>query len=69
MTARYPHEVDVEDTDLNMGPSYRCLDWLGERTFEYHRDFDFNMHGGREGKTTFYFRDAVLAVEFKMLFG
>lgn len=59
----------IEDTTLNLGPTYACLEWLDERDWLEDRDWLIDMHGGMKDHTSFFFQDVKKAVEFKLTFG
>lgn len=65
---KYPHEVKIPNSrDPHCG--HDTIEWLAQRHRFPERDYEVDMHGGQAGYTSFWFKDAKLAVYTKLVRG
>lgn len=65
---KFPYEVQVPiSNDPEFG--HQTLEWLASRKKRPDRDFEIDMHGGRLGYTSFWFKDNSLAILVKLTWG
>jgi hypothetical protein len=66
---RFRIEVRVTERSIDtLDDTYAALDWLVSRGYSEARDWTIDMHGGRKGYTSFYFKSQQLATEFSLWF-
>ena len=61
------HIVVPDANDPENG--HQVLEWLFEQDKKPDRDFDLDMHGGQVGFTSFYFKDRILAIRTRLMWG
>lgn len=65
---KYPYEVRIPASkDPDFG--HQTIEWLAQRSRFPERDYEIDMHGGKIGYTSFWFKDAKLAVYTKLVRG
>lgn len=61
-------EVQVPDANDNRN-GHDVIEWLTALGKEPDWHFDIDMHGGRLGYTSFWFKDRLLAIRTRLMWG
>ena len=72
MTANpsFKHKVQIfEPNGSGLEKTYECLRWLLKKRWYHYRTFEIDMHSGKVGYSTFYFKNEKRALEFKLTHG
>ncbi len=68
MREPFIYEVKI-DTGGDLNITHDMVETFMENDIRPNRDYEINMHGGWESYTSFYFKDADLAMRIKLTYG